>query len=482
MSEAQHQAVWDRYVSHFSFTQLGWLFVTFQDAGNTEVIDNMDCLTDVVEEWLGHTWPMIIRKAHPDLMQEALKGCPWPLDFNSFIHFLSVYMDSHLDMEEHAGFDNESTGQLLELYDMHNGMTIGDGLKGKALFAVLEDLGIRFHSKEEREWYVATVTKFDRDASGTINFHELCQIIRQVINMEEEKTRRRQFDLVKESNLPFHEVEDWNALFVSKDEACRGELELGEVKDMITTIGVKWDKDMSDIIMGWIGDADVNQNGTIDFGEFCLVISKMWSANIKDIRGAARKLQVKDRTVSLRSVHGTYVAASKEGQLSALNTTAGDLETFVMKKQVSGCFCIQSRFGKFLKAVESDVDCTSTEKGTEFKLTTLEDERITLGASTSFGGNLFVQADGTVAMSDGNPALEPFTYFSVVSHEELHKKCWSKIMAPKPKALSIGEVRKRSKDKCAPPEDDPLSPGMAKTIGDLDQALEAKAMLSARGA
>jgi len=368
---------------------------------------------------------------------------------------------------------------------MHNSSNVDDGLKGKALFAVLEDLGISFHSKEERQWYVEVVAKFDRDASGTINFIELCQIIRKVINMEEEKTRRRQFDLIEQSGLPFQEVEDWNSLFNSKDEQAKGELMLSEVKALIVGLGVKWDKEVSDKIMAWITESDDNNNGSIDFGEFCLVISKMWAANLHDIRGAARDLLVKDRTVSLQSVHDTYIAATKDGILSARRHEAGDTETFVMKRNPNGNICLQSRWGKFVKVLDDDhtnLDCKS-DRGTEFKLTTLEDERVVLSASTPTGGNLFVRGDGSVAVSDGNPADLPFTIFTVVSHEELHKKCWSKSsIVIKAKPTTIAEARKRSKDLRTPREtEDPVSPGLKKSIDDIDSRLETKALLSARG-
>jgi len=472
--------LWSRYVSHFNFTQLGWLFDTFQEECDNDVIADLDTLCRVIEGWLGYQWPAILRKVNADLLRESLEGFPLPLDFGGLIDFMNLYQEKHIEEEEHAGFDNDNVNDLQALYDQHNGMSCGDGLKGKALFAVLEDLGVVFHSSEERAWYVEIVTKFDRDASGTINFAELCQIIRKVINMEEDKNRARQFELVKQSGLPFHEVEDWNHLFITKDTKGSGELQLGEVKTLIVNIGVKWDRETSDQIIEWIAEGDANNNGTIDFGEFCLVISKMWAANLHDIKGAARNLMVKDRTVSLKSVHGTYLAAGKDGSCSAPRTEAGEAETFIMKRNPdNGCICLQSRHGKFIKVTESDVACNG-DTGTDFKLTTQEDERIILTTTGALGGHLFVHSDGKVQVSDGNPADIPFTIFSVVSHEELHKKCWSKSVSSKPK-IDIKEARKRSKEGSTPRMMDPLSPGMSNAIANMDAALDNKALLSARG-
>jgi len=256
---------------------------------------------------------------------------------------------------------------------------------------------------------------------------------------------------------------------------------------LVTGLGVHWDKEMSDKIQGWINDSDSNQNGTIDFGEFCLVISKMWAANLHDIRGAARHLLVKDRTVSLQSVHGTYLAANKEGEVYASKMEAGASETFVLKRNANGNICLQSRFGKFMVVIDSEdfrVDCNG-DIGTQFKMTTLEDERITLtpASKAEMGGSLFVRDNGTVAVSDGNPADIPYTMFAVVSHEELHKKCWSKSTVRTCPQTSIAEARKRSKEFGTPrlaEGGDLLSPGMEKAIYDMDAALDNN-VLSARG-
>lgn len=472
--------LWAHYLCHFNFSQLGWLFNTFQEAAVDDKLITEDAFTTIVNEWLAFQWPGVLHAPYalPELVGLALEGLPLPLDFERFVEALSAYQETHVEHEEHAGFDPDNLSSLQDLYDLHNGMTIDDGLKGKQLFAVLDDLGIQFHSKEERAWYVETVTRFDRDASGTINFVELCQIIRKVINMEEEKTRRRQFDLIKESGLPFHEVEDWNTLFNSKDQSGRGELELSQVKDLVTGLGVKWDKEVSDKIIQWIGESDQNQNGTIDFGEFCLVISQMWAANLHNIRGAARNMLVKDRTVSLRTVHGSFLAASEDGVVTAPRSEAGEAETFVMKRKPNGNVCLASRWGNFISVVETDVDAKRSDGGTEFKVATLEDERITLTASTPMGGPLFVGTDGSVAVSDGNPDDVPFTMFSIVSHEDLHKKCWSKDMSKPPKPVSV-EARRKSKS----PRDVEalmLSPGMKQAADDIDTALESHRLSSAR--
>jgi len=475
--EIKSHEVWKHYVSHFSFAQLGWLFAQFQDQCDANgLIQAKGELYAALEEWLKYRWPAIIPSPKDEFIEESLRSVPFPLDFHRFVSLLNLYQEAHIESEDHAGFDPDNVDALKDIYDDHNTMPSGpnEGLKGRALFAVLDDLGIQFHSKEERTWYVETVTRFDRDASGTINFQELCQIIRKVVSMEEEKSRRRQMDLIEKSGLAFSEVEDWCHLFLAKDVEGKGELELAAVKTLISEMGVKWDKQMSETILGWIQEADENNNGTIDFGEFCLVIAKMWQNNLKDIRGISRELSAKDKIVSLKCVHGTYLAAGKDGSVTASRTEAGDPETFVMKKQPNSNVCLLGRPGKYLKVTDWSIAATGDNNGTEFKVTTLEDERIQLTASTQLGGQLFVNTELLVAISDGNPADAAYTLFQVVSHEDLHKKCWSKAVRC-PLKVDLVEARKNS---VGTPRVDPLSPGMADLIQSMDDALEAS---SARG-
>lgn len=476
--------LWGHYVRHFSFSQLGWLFDAFQQrAAEDDTLSTKDELAEIVDEWLVHQWPNVLHRPSVDdgLLIKSLEGPPlrrFPLDFVNFISVLHLYVDLHIETEVHAGFDQENLISLEELYEMHNPLN-ADGLKACALFAVLDELGIAFHSKEDRQWYIDTVTKFDRDSSGTINFVELCQIIRKVINMEEEKERKRQFDLIKQSGLPYHEVEDWNALFQSRDSGGKGELQLSEVKELISGLGIPWDKEASETVRTWVDKGDDNANGSIDFGEFCIIISKMWSANFKDIRGAARNSLVKDASVSLKTVHNTYVTAAQDGKLIANTAEPEEAEIFIMKRFPSGNISLQTSKGDNIVVREFDVQACK-ENGTQFKVTILEDERIILNASTTLGGPLFVTLDGVLAISDGNPADIPFTIFSVTSHDDLNKKFWSKHLPKKGKSKAeIIEARQKAKSK-SPRPNASLCTTVAETINSVDNALEAK-KLSARG-
>lgn len=474
--------VWERYLQHYSFTQLGWIFNAFNTQAVEEHIMGQQELEEVLGQWIHHQWDRVFARMDPlpELVNRALveRQAALPMHFLTFIEVLKYYEFLHIEQEKSAGFAYDTLIVLEEIYNAHN-TSGGEGLKGKALFAVLEDLDIRFHSKEERQWYVDTVARLDKDGNGFINFTELCQIMRVVMDQEVMKTRQREFYLIKASKLPFDEVEDWNILFQQKDaeREGQGELELVQVKELLTSIGVKWDSDISSQLKVWLQEADENNNGTIDFGEFCSLIGKMWETNIHDIRGASRKQLKKDMVVSLKSVHGTFITSTKHGEISARNRS-GFEESFTLIRLANGGVILRNAFGMYMNCDKSDVNrvlcaAESEKDAQQFKMTTFEDERVHFVVSSSQGGNLFVDHGGAVAISDGNPADEPFFPFTVVKQEELEKRCWSRLLIPKRKPSKLVEVgRSRSKMRA----EDPGSPGKEQAAAAIDNALDQNKM------
>jgi hypothetical protein len=297
--------------------------------------------------------------------------------------------------------------------------------------------------------------------------------------MELAKKRLREFNLVKQSKLPFDEVEDWNALFQEKDEEGQGELQLHDVKDMVNSIGVKWDKEFSETIKEWVQEADQNNNGTIDFGEFCIVIGKMWITNLHDVRDATRRFMQKDTVVSLKTVHGRYISVNARGEMFASSTTSGVYETFTRVNLSNGNSMFRGANNLFVKATETQLSCTEENAGTQFKVTTMEDERVILTASTAFGGSVYADKDGAVAVSDGNPRDEPNFPLEIVEQEQLLKKRWSRIL-PKRKPSKLIVSRQASKQSTHAPAD-PLSPGIQAGIAEIDAALQDN-MMKFRGA
>jgi len=396
----------------------------------------------------------------------------FPMTFVTFVDVFKTYEGVHLENEEFAGFPMDSIMTLQDIFQSHAAGSMCGGLKGKALFAVLDDLDIAFHSKEERQWYVDTVKRLDKNGDGSINFQELCQIIRTVVDMELVKKRMREFDIIKRSKLPFDEVEDWNVLYQQKDEEGQGELELLQIKELFTSIGVRWDAEFSTHIKDWILEADENNNGTLDFGEFCHLISKLWASNLHDVRGASLKFLKKDTLMSLRSVHGHYIGALSSGEVIGTGQVGAN-EIFTMSRQISGNVIFKGPHGFYVNTIDDKIECTrEVEKEcTQFKMTTLEDERVILVASTPFGGALYVLESGQVAISDGNPSHEPHSPFTMIKQDDLTKKCWSRSLPKRKPSKLVVEGRSNSKMKAKPVEEEPLSPGISSGIADIDAAL-----------
>lgn len=478
-------ALWETYVQHFDFSQLGWLWEAFNNVAEGDVLGSAEDIKIIIAKWLAHQWADQLTKPFDEnMLRNAMAHQLVPMNFAGFIDVLVRYQAFHIQAEEHAGFDRSSLESLLDVYESHLPSSGVDGLKGAGMFSVLDDLGIKFHTKAEREWYVETVKRLDTNGDGAIQFPELCQIIRVVTEQELNKKRLREFDLIKQSGLPFDEVVDWNSVFQQADSGS-GALQMVEVKDLIQPTGVVWDREMSNTVLGWINDADEDGNGEIDFGEFCILISKMWASNIHDIRGCCRSASKKELPVSIRSVHGTYLGAREDGTLNATTTDFGGWEeTFTMFTKNSGNVMFRGAHMKYINCNAEEVRCKDEQSGTEFKVIQVDDETVNLKASNSHGGILFVKKEGTVALSDGNPEDPPNFPMVIVNHEDLQKRCWTRALPRRKPSKILVEGRQKSKQKAAagPVEPaSPVSPGAKSAIDNLDAVLEENRLNSGRG-
>lgn len=472
--------VWHAYVQSFSFAQLGWLFDEFCKNAKDDMLTGFDLVRSCIGEYLEHEFGgrLLHKDVDDELFKEAAGIAAIPMNFYTFSQVLSRYQSLHLTREDFAGFDAGEVESLQEIFDDHHLDKRLPGLQGKALFALLEDLGIQFTSKEDRQWYVDTVKSLDKDMDGFISFPELCQIIRKVEDMDQEKKRLRMFNLIKSSGLDFAEVEDWFKIFNAQDAEGTGELDRSQMKDLLTTIGLNWTKDVSEIIAQWVTEADENNNGTVDFGEFCIVVSKMWASNLSGVREVSRKFLAKEVLVSFQSVSSNFISVSNSGEVSATSKTLGVDETFTLFRYPSGNIAVKSVHGEYLSVDVDDGIQFKEGKKSELKVKTLEDERVVLSATGYDGGVLYADDKGNVAMSDGNPADRPFFPLSLIFHDDISKKSWSKVKPTQKATRRPSKLRSSSKRSAmkAPAagladDDDPGSPGLKAAIKDLDAAL-----------
>lgn len=482
-------SLWESYVQHFSFTQLSFLFDAFNNMAREDMLTTREDVRAIISEWVEHQWSgvLILTEPNENLLEDAIaaRRASFPMDFLSFIDVLKQYEAFHLTNETNAGFPRESIQVFFEIFDAHSCSSTMNGLKGKALFAVLDDLDIHFHTKEERQWYVDTVKRLDKNGDGVIHFDELCQIMRVVMDNEERKSRMREFNLVKSSKLPFDEVEDWNMLYQQSDTEGQGELQLCQVKELITSIGVTWDSHFSESLKRWLIEVDENSNGTIDFGEFCCLIGKMWSNDLGGIRGASRKHLSKDTIMSLQSVHGKFISTTATGDMDCRSITAGMKESLTMIRLSNGYVRLRGPHGLYVECCGTDARCTVEEEreAAQFEVTTLEDERIKLRVSNREGGFMFVGVEGNVCISDGNPLDEPTFPWVVMKQDDLTKKSWSRLLIPKRKpSKMVEEKRRASKGRLGVGMP---APGVVldkqADIDDLDRALEDNAVQSRMG-
>jgi len=211
----------------------------------------------------------------------------------------------------------------------------------------------------------------------------------------------------------------------------------------------------------------------------------MWATDLNGIRGASRKHLKKDTVLSLRSVHGNFMTVLPAGHMACNSRNAGTNEIFTLIRLGSGCCQLRNAAGRYVSCADGRLMCTAeTQKDAcQFNVKTLEDERIILTTSGQNGGSIYVDAQGNVSISDGNPADEPYFPFIVIKQDDASKKCYSRLLIPrrKPSKLVEEHIRKSSKQQMlrqgSPGIDEPVSPGKQAGIEAIDMALEMNAAL-----
>merc|ERR1719443_2535308 len=134
--------------------------------------------------------------------------------------------------------------------------------------------------------------------------------------------------------------------------------------------------------------------------------------------------------------------------------------------------------GRYMTSRETHVACTEMEQrqAMQFSATTLQSEEVMMFKSTmAFGGCLYADGAGHVAISDGNPLLEPYFPFIIYKQEDLLKKCWSRMLPKRKPSKLVVEKRSKSKAKQLPnPQapQTPPSPGLVSAADEIDRALE----------
>ena len=425
--------VWTRFCSHFSFHELGWLLSTFETVVE-ERNPGHDTVTHegaaaIIGAFMVKKWPdtLVMPDFREEFLGEVFEGMPDDMDFECVVHALATYKRLHIEAEPFAAFPGEEVLEFKRVYKAHD--PSGNGLRGGPLFAVLDSLGIHFSDEEDRRPFIESVARLDKDISGTIDFEELLQVLRSVDFHQEMCKRKREFDLVERSGLPLHEVEDWAAFFDTHDTECTGELTLSQLKGLLTDVGVTWDTNSTWQIMQWAEELDENQNGTIDFGEFVNIMSRMWETDFCSVRTLALQSFEHDEPVALLDHSGRYLLA-QGSELRAVGTSISTEGTFALNSGPDLHITLRSSEQLYIMVRDNGrVDCSATSEASAARLSLQwqGDGKVVLQSGDAWPTTIVSSETGELTALLGEGSRGPRGSFELVRLNQQHNKKWTKM-------------------------------------------------------
>eukprot|EP00747_Dinoflagellata_sp_TGD_P181503 gnl/TRDRNA2_/TRDRNA2_35364_c0_seq1.p1 gnl/TRDRNA2_/TRDRNA2_35364_c0~~gnl/TRDRNA2_/TRDRNA2_35364_c0_seq1.p1 ORF type:complete len:413 (+),score=105.18 gnl/TRDRNA2_/TRDRNA2_35364_c0_seq1:118-1356(+) len=283
-------ASWEQFFQYFQFSEVSWLAGEFfVRASESDVVEKNE-LYMIAQAWLKHRWgdenrgldTYDLREGCVDKAMKASGfGATSQYDFQQVVCFCFHYQEEHIAQEKSAGFTRRDARDFFDVFKRHEHNN--QGLKARELWAILKDLGFEFPTQEEQEWVVDLVKSQDRDKSGSIDFDEFLQLVRKLVDRDRVPARKREHALITRSGMSLGECEEWLPVFQANDEGM-GYVEIPKMRELFETINLKWDVAGSKVMMQWIHEVDEDNNGQVDFGEFCCLVQKMWDKDFGGIR------------------------------------------------------------------------------------------------------------------------------------------------------------------------------------------------------
>jgi len=286
------ELMWEKFCRHFSFTELCWLSDKFGRLAQRDGLAGAS-VPELGGQWLQHRWKRRLQsyEVDEDNLKAAATMCSVDLaeslSFEKIVKLLDQYQVLHLESDKFAGFSKDFVARFETAFNHYE--KGGKGLKAKSLWDALKEVGVRFQDPNQQLWVVDIVREMHGEHGGTIDFCEFCKILRKIKAKGTLAQLRREFDLVVKSGMPFKEAEEWMSIFEIYDDKRVGELTVAQVRLLFQNIGLKWGSDDNSQLVTWISEYDENRNDTIDFGEFCCIVRKMWDSDFCGIREIAMK-------------------------------------------------------------------------------------------------------------------------------------------------------------------------------------------------
>merc|ERR1712118_304006 len=221
------------------------------------------------------------------------------LKFGDFVQFIKAYRA--LELEEYnrrAGFSEEEVANYQETFAKYDKSGDGD-LTLKELIPLLTSLGKEPRTVIQREKLTQILAEIDEDGSGEIDFLEFLQLMRKFLNESEAEALRKEKAIITRTKFTPEEVNLWRDIFLKFDDDHSGAFDITEGKTLLQVVGVNLnERVMHDRYLSLFRDVDEDEDGSIDFPEFLLMMRKLVDMDFGGIQSRMAPKEPKEETAA----------------------------------------------------------------------------------------------------------------------------------------------------------------------------------------
>eukprot|EP00397_Hematodinium_sp_SG-2012_P020195 GEMP01020793.1.p1 GENE.GEMP01020793.1~~GEMP01020793.1.p1 ORF type:complete len:516 (+),score=108.00 GEMP01020793.1:74-1621(+) len=259
---------------------------------------------------------------------EAIKGYHSKKELYNFRDFVSICHESiqNYQNNHHAsGFDLDEKSEIQKCFDS---FAVGDGLKLEHAFSVLQALGVPCATVPDQQSIIALRHGDESNKSGVMTFGNFLHWYRRILRSRHCRDRVSEISIIKNSGFSNEEIQGFRVIFDAAappdaTDAWTG-IEIQKTIGLLHNAGVKFSREDKITVLKWIKLVDDDNNGVLNFGEFCALMSLIWHTNL----GGCRELKKKEASKNARTRKGSVVA-SESNLSSELESTKEGLDKAV---------------------------------------------------------------------------------------------------------------------------------------------------------
>mmetsp|Transcript_116877 Transcript_116877/g.268192 ORF Transcript_116877/g.268192 Transcript_116877/m.268192 type:complete len:311 (-) Transcript_116877:62-994(-) len=220
---------------------------------------------------------------------------PEHVNYEQFLSFCMVFGHQERIRNPRTMFSKNTVGNFEKVFQRFNKRREDGsetGLQTNAMFQLWSALGRdkEIETQEQKEKMIRRIKEVDADLSGTIDFEEFLQLVRLYQTEKDAESRSYIEENIAKSRFVPREVEELREVFAMYDDQGTKELHPSVIRQIMKDLGVKLDKKTTERLLETVdtvmANADNNDDGLIDVGEFMIIMRELIDRDFAGIREA----------------------------------------------------------------------------------------------------------------------------------------------------------------------------------------------------